>query len=136
MSLNSDERRVMVELEMERADRIMSQIPTLIENEFWDNASNRLYYAAFHAVSALLIRNEIQVTSHKGAILMLNRDFVNKGILTREEGRLFSRLETMRENGDYNCSIETTREEVVPFVEVTQKLIERIRVLVSYESAE
>lgn len=132
MSLSNEERRVMVELEMERADKIMSQVPKLIECEFWDNLSNRLYYAAFHAVSALLIRNSIQVTSHKGAIIMLNRDFVKTGILTQEEGKLFSRLENMREVGDYNCSVETTREEILPFVEVTQSLIDRIRQLVAF----
>ena len=33
----------------------------LANNEFWDGAANRLYYAAFHAVCALLINDGVSV---------------------------------------------------------------------------
>ena len=47
MSLSDEERRIMVELELERTDRIMQQLPILISQQYWDTTANRMYYAAF-----------------------------------------------------------------------------------------
>ena len=57
MSLSDEERRIMVELEIERAEKIVQQFAVLQEQKFWDTLVNRMYYAIFHAVSALLIHN-------------------------------------------------------------------------------
>ena len=42
----------------------------------WDVVANRIFYAAFHAVSALLIHDHIEVRSHKGAGLMFGQKYV------------------------------------------------------------
>ena len=131
MSLTEDERRIMVELELERAERILQQLPTLAQQQYWDTLTNRMYYAAFHAVSALLIANGIQVGTHKGAIIKFNSEFVRKGVFTTEEGRLFSQLESLRERGDYNCFIDATEQEIMPFVEPLKALIAKIKTVIN-----
>ena len=117
----------MVELELERADRILLELPTYVQQQYWDTLTNRMYYASFHAVCALLIANGIQVGTHKGAIMKFNSEFVRKGVFTIEEGRLFSQLESLRERGDYNCFIDATEQEIMPFVEPLNALIEKIK---------
>lgn len=129
MSLSADERAVMVSLEMERACKILDEIPVYVGAKLWNTLANRLYYAAFHAVSAVLIKNEIPVKSHKGAILMFNRDYVNTGIVSHEDGILFSQLEGLRESGDYNCYIETTEEQIIPYVEKTTAFVAKMKTL-------
>ena len=116
MSLTDEERQVMVEVEIERAEKILSQVETLRANALWDILANRLYYALYHAVISLLIKNRIQVGTHKGAVVMFSREFVKTGIFSTEEGRVFSSLEQLRESGDYNCLIETTETEIVPYI--------------------
>ena len=60
MSLNAEERQIMSNLEMERAERILNtEVPVALSAQLWNMLANRLHYAAFHAVSALLIRNQI-----------------------------------------------------------------------------
>ena len=86
MSLSDEERRIMVELELERAEKIMLQFPTLVEQKYWDTLVNRMYYAVFHAVSALLIHSSMHVHTHKGALIVFNKEFVRTGIFTVEEG--------------------------------------------------
>lgn len=130
MSLTADERKVMISLEIERAMRILDEIPVYINAKLWNTLANRLYYAAFHAVSAALIKKEIPVKSHKGAILMFNRDYVHSGIVSREDGVLFSQLEGLRESGDYNCYIETTEEQITPYVEKTRTFVFKMKALV------
>ena len=127
MSLTDEERRIMVELEIERAEKITEQFETLREQQFWDTLVNRMYYAAFHAVSALLIHNGIQVHTHRGALNAFNKEFVRTGLFTIDEGRLFSQLEGLRERGDYNCFIDASEEESVPLIEPLKTLIARIK---------
>lgn len=136
MSLTAEERNVMVTLEIERAIKIMNEVPVYIGAKLWNTLANRLYYAAFHAVSALLIKNEIPVKSHKGAILMFNRDYVSTGIVSREDGILFSQLEGLREAGDYNCCLETTEEQITPYVLKTDAFIKKIQQLLTENPTE
>ena len=127
MSLSDEERRIMVELELERAEKIVQQFPTLRDQQYWDTLVNRMYYAAFHAVSALLIHSAMQIHTHRGALIAFNKEFVRTGIFTPEEGHLFSQLEGLRERGDYNCFIDTTEEEIVPMIEPLKALIAKIK---------
>ena len=129
MSLSDEERRIMVKLELERADKIVQQFPTLQEKKYWDTMVNRMYYAAFHAVSALLIHNAKRVHTHKGALIMFNKEFVRTGIFSVEEGHLFSQLEGLRERGDYNCFVDASEEEIVPLIEPLKALIAKIKTL-------
>ena len=129
MSLTDEERQVMVEVEIERAEKILSQVETLRANALWDILANRLYYALYHAVISLLIKNRIQVGTHKGAVVMFSREFVKTGIFSTEEGRVFSSLEQLRESGDYNCLIETTETEIVPYIQKVTALIKKIKTL-------
>ena len=129
MSLTDEERQVMVEVEIERAEKILSQVETLRANALWDILANRLYYALYHAVISLLIKNRIQVGTHKGAVVRFSREFVKTGIFSTEEGRVFSSLEQLRESGDYNCLIETTETEIVPYIPKVTALIKKIKTL-------
>ncbi len=67
MSLNDEERKTVVRLQMEKAHNNFNQIELLSKAGYWDNVANRLYYALFHAVSALLIHDGYSVGSHRGA---------------------------------------------------------------------
>ncbi len=131
MSLSDDERRIMVELEMERAEKITEQFETLRKQQYWDTLVNRMYYAIFHAVSALMIHNAISIHTHRGALNAFNKEFVRTGVFSEEEGHLFSKLEGMRERGDYNCFVDATEEEIVPLIEPLKMLIEKIKAKIS-----
>ena len=130
MSLTDEERLILVNLELDKADKIFAQASLCIKNEMWDMLANRLYYAVFHATSALLIKNGLAVGTHKGTSVMLNKEFVKTGIITTDEGHLFSRLQQLREEGDYNCYIQTTKDEILPVVEKSEMFISKIKKLV------
>lgn len=131
MSLTDDERRIMVELEIERAEKITEQFETLREQQYWDTLINRMYYAAFHAISALMIHNAISIHTHRGALHAFNKEFVRTGVFTMEEGHLFSKLEGLRERGDYNCFVDATEEDVVPLIEPLKELIAKIKTMLN-----
>ena len=84
MTLSPTERKIVVSLELEKANNIFSQIEVLQNAGFWDNIANRLYYSLFHAVSALLINEGLPVNSHKGAVLLFGQHFIKTHIFDKQ----------------------------------------------------
>lgn len=123
MSLSDEERMIMVEFEIERAHRIIAQFPILEDAKLWDTLANRVYYAVYHAVTALLIKNRLHAESHQGVSVLFSKHFVKEGLIDAEYGRLFARLENMREKSDYTCLFETTEDEVLPMIPKAKELV-------------
>ena len=126
MSLNNEERSILVQMQLEKAHKNFDQIKLLSQAGYWDNVANRLYYALFHAVSALLICDGYKVGSHRGAVSTFGQYYVATGIFSIEDGKHYSRLQGLREKSDYNCAYDVTKEEIEPKIEPTRILIEKI----------
>lgn len=126
MSINKEERTIIVNLEIEKARKTFSEIEVLRQAGLWDNIANRLYYAAFHAVSALLINDGHQVGTHQGAVVMLHQYYVKTGILSKEDGSFYSQLQTLREKSDYNCTYYATEEDTAPRIALAEAFIEKV----------
>lgn len=57
MSLNIEEREAIVRFKIEKSYRTLEEAKGNVTLKFWPAAANRLYYAAYYAVSALLVAN-------------------------------------------------------------------------------
>ena len=57
---------------------------------------------------------------------------MSKGFLTKDEGRLYSRLLQNRITGDYNDFFDFTREDVAPLLEPTRNLLIKIDELIVF----
>ena len=110
--MNEDVRQNIVMYRMGKARQLLHDVDVLIENELWNSTINRMYYACFHAVSALLIKNGIEVTSHMGIRQAFGLHFVKAGKVSLEYGRIFSRIYDKRQLSDYDDFIDFTKEEV------------------------
>ena len=131
MSLNDEERNLLVEYEVEKAHKLIDQFPILENAELWDTLANRVYYAVFHAVTALLIKNGLHAGSHQGVSVLFNKHFVKEDLIEEKYGRLLARLENMREKSDYTCLFETTKEEVMPMIPQAKEMITIIESLIN-----
>ena len=110
--MNEDVRQDIVAYRLRKANQLLYDVDVLIENELWNSAINRMYYACFHAVSALLIKNGIQVKTHMGVRQAFGLHFVKTGMISLEFGRVFSRIYDKRQSSDYDDFIEFTKEEI------------------------
>lgn len=129
MGLTDEERAILVALESEKADKLIAEAEQIATLQLWDAVANRLYYAAFHAVSALLIENKHAVNTHRGTVITFGNFFVKTGIVSKEDGKLYSQLQSMRESGDYNCYIEATETEIRPKIAETKAFVATIQSL-------
>lgn len=131
MSLTNEERKTLVTLELKKARETYDEIGILTAANRWGGAANRLYYAVFHAVSALLINDGIQVNSHKGSHATFSLNYIKTGVLPKEYGRLYSQLQTMREESDYNCVYDVEPDELLSRIEPAKQLIDDIEKLIT-----
>ncbi len=79
----------------------MEQAIRTAELGYWDLVANRLYYAVFHAVNAMLLVDGIQTGTHKGSSIQFGKSYVLTGVFSRQDGILYGQLQTMREKADY-----------------------------------
>jgi uncharacterized protein len=86
---------------LERADQKLAVARKLLASSDHDDAVSRAYYAAFHAVRALLVTVGQNPTTHHGAVTLFNLLFIKTGKFGRELGRFFANLKDDRETADY-----------------------------------
>ncbi len=67
-----------------------------------EEAVSRAYYAAFHAVTALLATRGLSFSSHAQAIGAFNREFVNTGLMPKIASGQLRRLFEDRQTADYD----------------------------------
>ena len=99
--MTNEERKDIITYRIENAKTTLVEVKSHIENGFYNTAVNRMYYACFYAVSALLIANKIQVKSHEGVRQQLGLHFVLTGKISQEQGKFYSLLYSKRTAGDY-----------------------------------
>lgn len=129
--MTNEERIEYVKYRIETAHKTFDAAKILAENGFWNSAVNRLYYALFYAVNALLVLNEIQTKSHSATKSQFSLFFVKTGKFEKKHGRLLSELSDWRQKGDYDNIFDYNNESVKPLFEPVAEMIDLIEKEVS-----
>ena len=85
---------------------------------------NRLYYAMFYAVLALLQEKEMGTSKHSGAIALFDRELVKTGAFSKEMSKGLHRAFELRQKGDYMEETEVSADDVVEIRSVAEKFVE------------
>lgn len=126
MTISGDQKNIMIELLVEKSERNMEQALANINLGYWDLVANRLYYSVFHAVTALLMADGISTGTHKGTALQFGKNYVVTGQYGRQDGMLYSRLQTMREKADYQNVFKLSDKEGKEIASAARDLQQRI----------
>jgi len=130
MSMNDEDRRTIVGLELEKANLFLKQADLMQEMQQWDMAANRYYYACFHAVQALFVHNGLQSRRHSGMLSQFGLHFIKTGIIEDRLGGFLTRMEQLREKGDYNCVFSVNEDELCTIIEPAHELVKVIAGLI------
>ncbi len=116
---------------LQKAKETFSEVEVLINNEFWNTSINRMYYASFYAVSALLISNNVESSSHSGTRQKFGELYVKTGKIDRVLAKHYTDLFEKRSKGDYNDFFDFDKETVIRLYPLTKALILRIEELIT-----
>jgi uncharacterized protein (UPF0332 family) len=116
-----------IEYRLSRADSTLKDVKILANNDSWNSCVNRLYYACFYAVSALLIQKGHNIKSHNGIRTLFFKDFIATGIIEKEFGKLYSDLCDWRSEGDYADFVDYDEETVTPMIGKVEEFIGLIK---------
>lgn len=121
----------LVKYRIERASETVQEAIDMLEHDHYNAAINRLYYACYYAVSALLAKNEIQAHTHAGVKQMLGMHFVITGKLDRIYNVTYSELFDKRHSGDYDDFLCYDKESVERLLPETEAFIAAIKDLLT-----
>ena len=115
---------------LQRAKETIQEVETHIENKFWNTAINRMYYACFYAVGALLVKNGVETSSHSGTRQKFGQLFVKIGKVDRELAKHYTDLFEKRHKGDYNDFYDYDEETVIRLLPLSKKFIDKIEEII------
>ena len=102
----------LIRYRLSRAKEALDEAEVMADMTHWKTCINRLYYACFYAVSALLLKNDFSLSKHTGVKAFFNSQFIITGIIPKSYGRLYNLLFKYRQQSDYE-DFFTIDEEIV-----------------------
>lgn len=119
----------LVSYRLQRAKETLHEADILIKDSCYNAAVNRLYYACYYAVIALLVKHHITAQTHDGVKQMFGLHFIVTDKIDRKYSRFYSQLFNARMSGDYDDFLFYDKEmlsELRPRVEEFIALIDSI----------
>jgi uncharacterized protein (UPF0332 family) len=126
MALSTEKRDDVVAYRKEKSIFTLKEAEGIASMEFWSLCANRLYYSAYYACTALLIKHGHTTTTHNGVMRMMGKEFFMTGILPKCYSDLLQRLFSMRHTGDYDDCFDWSEEDIVPLFTPVREFIEAI----------
>ncbi len=86
-TLDAESKQALVQYRLERGVNSLEEAQYMAKGGYYNAAINRLYYACYYAVVALLLKNDIPAQTHHGVRSMLGLHFTSKGKLSMDSNR-------------------------------------------------
>jgi len=121
----------LIRYRQKKARETLEDAALLFESGRLFSTLNRIYYALFYEVLALLLTADLSPAKHTGVRALFNEYFVKAGKVPVGLGRFYSRMYDFRQKGDYGDFVEFEREKVrewldqaSTFINETDRIIE------------
>ncbi len=129
----NEETRILINYRMERSRESLEEAKILLDKGHGNTFVNRLYYACFYAVSALLLTKGLVSAKHAGIRALFHQNFVKPGFVDIELGHLYDILFDNRQKGDYADLVRFDIEEIKDWYERAGEFVAAIDGLINKE---
>lgn len=86
----------------DHAQECCASAELLIHDGDYKGAANRAYYAAFHAMRAVLAYDGIDMKKHSGIMSEFRRLYIKTGLIDTEASTIIAELFKVRTDSDYD----------------------------------
>lgn len=132
-SLDLESRDSLIAYRIERAYGSLKEAKLMAQGEFYNASINRLYYACYYMVIALLLKNNISAQTHSGVKTMLGMHFTSKGKLSISASKIFATLFEKRHSSDYDDFVYCDKEMIDDLYPKAEAFIEEIKELIKID---
>lgn len=95
----------------------------LLEHGKLHGCVNRLYYACFYAVEALLRTEGRSASKHSGVQSLFNRWWIKPGRISKDLGEFYNKMFSMRDATDYGIDPNLDATEVAQWLQQAQQFV-------------
>ena len=99
--MNGEAKNALIRYRMDRAAESVEAAQLMLDNAMLTSAMNRIYYAMFYAVQAVLTTKDVSFSKHGQVKGYFNKEFVNKGLFTVQLGKIYNKAFEYRQKFDY-----------------------------------
>ncbi len=112
MTLQKKDKLALINYKIEMSELALKAAIREFEAEDMFTASNRIYYACFYSVEALMLTNDLSFKDHGKLKGEFNRQFVYKGLVDKKYYKILDNAFEQRQAGDYRSFVKFTKEEI------------------------
>jgi len=102
----------LIKYRIARSKETIAEAANAIDNNFWFNAENRIYYAMFYIVSALAVKNGFSTSKHAQLLGWFNKNFILPALIPKKYGKIYQLAFNKRQKGDYEDFLSFEKDEV------------------------
>lgn len=125
--MSLENRRIISAVRLEKSEECLTDAKLLLEKESYKSAANRSYYAAFHAMRAVLAYDGFDSKKHSGIIAEFRRLYIKTGIFESDMSDIIRGLFDLRTDSDYNDFFIASKADVAEQVENAEHFVEQIK---------
>jgi uncharacterized protein (UPF0332 family) len=115
-----------IKYRIERAYECLDEAHILAETNHWNTVANRLYYACFYMLGALIIKDDNFANLHNNIKSGFIRIYIKTGVIDEKYGNLYKELYQKGQEEDSQNLIIYKKEEVEPLIAATTDFIEKL----------
>ena len=123
------ERETLIAYRRERAQTALNDAQMLLDAGSLLTAVNRIYYALFYEVMALLLTKDLKPTTHTGTKAFFNQSFIKTSIIDQSLGKFYANMFDYRQEADYNDFVKLDIEKVRQWLIQAQDFIGQLEKL-------
>ena len=112
-----------------RARGTLEDAKILLDSERLLSAVNRIYYAAFYEVTALLLTKGLSSAKHSGVRALFNQNFVKTKEVSIKSGQFYTKMFEFRQKSDYGDYTIFEKDKVTEWITTAEHFFDEIEKL-------
>ena len=122
---------ILINYRREKAHKAMEAAQLLLDTGNLEASVNRIYYAVFYEVTALLLTVGLKSSKHSGIRSLFMQHFVKTGKVDKELSYFYHKMFEYREKADYRDFTQFKKEEVSAWFKEAESFINILEALFS-----
>ena len=127
---DSEARKTLIGLWLKKADEALASAELELNAGHINFTVNRLYYACFYAVTAILLRDGKQFARHSAVKSEFVRTYIKSGQIDEKWNKFYQKLFDDRQEGDYIPTATFETSDVKARLQQARDFIDSIRALI------